>query len=82
MKSTTLFILCLMVLLACSDKPSYSELEKQNELLTDQFDSLKKENLGIGMQSSMNVAYEKVIVEKLNKKIDSLELVIDRMKHR
>ena len=82
MKSTTLFILCLMVLLACSDKPSYSELEKQNELLTDQFDSLKKENLGIGMQSSMNVAYEKVIVDKLNKKIDSLELVIDRMKHR
>lgn len=82
MKTIPFFIISLMVLLACSDKPSYSELEKQNDLLTHQLDSLKKENLRIDMQSSMNVAYEKVIVDKLNKKIDSLELVIDRMKHR
>ena len=79
MKVFAFFILSVLFVSACSHKPKYSELQKQNELLITQVDSLKKACFKISMENILNATYSKKVIDVRDKKIDSLELIIDQL---
>ena len=80
MKTFTFLILYAMVFMACSNKPSYTELNRQNLLLNMQLDSLNNELTKAEVVKTFNFKIFKMKTDSLNAKIDSLEKIILRLK--